>query len=90
MFEMFCDPASSIGRKTCGAVALAALFFHEAMHLCWADLLDSPGECSVTYLAQNIFLWMMHQRYPDAGQHWCCTEPQGFFDDNVHWPSAGC
>jgi hypothetical protein len=62
MVEKYCRVGDAAA-MACAAVDVAALIVHEARHICWADLIEASGECSIVYLVEDTFRWAMLERY---------------------------
>lgn len=59
--------------RVCATIQVASAMFHELIHVCGRDFNDSEGECGQAYLAENLLLWSLFNRYPSALVSSCCT-----------------
>lgn len=65
--------------KTCMAISVAALIFHELVHYCGRskDSGKNVDNCEWSYLAQSVIHWALLNRYPAAGSGNCCRKLVG-------------
>lgn len=92
--------------KLCACIDVAGSLFHEVLHTCGdfgfgkhvglttTTEVHLPGKCTTVYLAQNLLVWGLFQRYPEAGNSKCCTFVSGSGDsvrvpiDERFWSDA--
>lgn len=71
--------------RICAAISLASLILHELTHVCARSANDDPGECQVSYIAENNMLWALLQRYGAARLSSWCEDKVNDGDDLWYW-----